>query len=159
MLQTVKSFFGVLIKQYVRLTPCSSCYRVLTYISGLFLTVYPEEFLPTYQNINEGETLSKPQLVSLHSDVELTYSNPPHPPMTGALNVTGYSALYTLILAHPRARKVIHTVQLNISYSIQLNTIYFSSGCSEKLKALKSMWRSPFLAVLLNWIYLLFQVI
>lgn len=55
----------------LKLLPCPNLY--------IFLTVYPEEFLPTYQNINEGATLSKPQLVSLHSDVELTYSK--HPPL------------------------------------------------------------------------------
>lgn len=53
----------------LKLLPCPNLY-----ISSV--SVYPEEFLPTYQNINEGATLSKPLLVSLHSDVELTYSSP-----------------------------------------------------------------------------------
>lgn len=37
------------------------------YLCGLF-PVYPEEFLPTYQTINQEAALAKPRLVSLDHD-------------------------------------------------------------------------------------------
>lgn len=37
--------------------------------------VYPEEFLPTYHSIKEGATITKALLVSLHSDVGVSFSS------------------------------------------------------------------------------------